>query len=70
MTKKKCFFDQKNIQTIDHYDAALLSRFLTPWGKIKPRSDSGLCSRHQRMVMRAIKRARQLGVLAAQPRVR
>lgn len=69
MTKKKCYFDQKNINTVDHYDAALLSRFLTPWGKIKSHGESGLCSRHQRMVARAIKRARMLGVLTAQPRV-
>lgn len=67
---KKCFFDQKNIKEIDYLDVGLLSRFLTPWGKIKPRRDSGLCARHQRMLSRAVKRARQMGVLAAQPRVR
>jgi len=67
---KKCFFDQKNIQSIDHHDAALLSRFLSPWGKIKSRQESGLCSKHQRMVTRAIKRARMLGMLSTQARVR
>ena len=67
---KKCYFDQKNIDYVDHHDAGLLTRFMTPWGKIKPRSETGLCARHQRMLARAIKRARQLGILAAQPRVR
>jgi len=66
MIKKKCYFDLKNIDTIDHTDGALLSRFLSPWGKIKSRGETGLCSRHQRMVSRAIKRARQLGVLSTQ----
>ena len=70
MIGKKCYFDLKNIQHIDHFDAATLSRFLTPWGRIKARSETGLCAKHQRMVTRAIKRARQLGVLAAQARPR
>lgn len=67
---KKCYFDQKNIHTVDHHDPALLSRFLTPWGKIKSRGETGLCAKHQRLVTRAIKQARQLGILATQVRVR
>jgi small subunit ribosomal protein S18 len=67
---KKCYFDQKNIRHVDHFDGALLSRFLTPWGKIKARSETGLCARHQRELSHAVKRARMLGLLAAQPRVR
>ncbi|GMR19056.1 MAG: hypothetical protein BMS9Abin34_181 [Patescibacteria group bacterium] len=44
-------------------DEAILIRFLTRRGKIRPRSRSGLCSKHQRRLSQQIKRGRNLGVL-------
>lgn len=42
---------------------ALLARFLSPAGMIKPRKTSGLCAKCQRKVARTIKQARHLGVI-------
>src|SRR5262245_10277074 len=50
----KCF-DYKDIDT--------LKRFITETGKIKPRRQTGNCSRCQRELAREIKRARHLALL-------
>jgi small subunit ribosomal protein S18 len=48
---------------VDYKDTRLLSEFLTDKGKIIPKRLTGNCSKHQRMVKVAIKRARQMGLL-------
>lgn len=50
----KCF-DYKDIDT--------LKRYITETGKIKPRRQTGNCSRCQRELAREIKRARHLALL-------
>ncbi|HEX2620869.1 MAG TPA: 30S ribosomal protein S18 [Phototrophicaceae bacterium] len=50
----KCF-DYKDIDT--------LRRFVTESGKIKPRRQTGNCSRCQRELAREVKRARHLALL-------
>jgi small subunit ribosomal protein S18 len=50
----KCF-DYKDIDT--------LRRYITETGKIKPRRQTGNCSRCQRELAREIKRARHLALL-------
>jgi small subunit ribosomal protein S18 len=50
----KCF-DYKDIDT--------LQRYISEAGKIKPRRQTGNCSRCQRQLARAIKRARHLALL-------
>lgn len=59
--KRPCIFciEQKGI---DYKDIAFVRRFVTDRGKIAPRRMSGCCALHQRMVTKAIKRARQLGL--------
>lgn len=52
--KGRCF-DYKDIDT--------LSRFVTETGKIKPRRQTGNCSRCQRELAREVKRARHLALL-------
>ena len=52
--KGKCF-DYKDIDT--------LSRYISESGKIKPRRQTGNCSRCQRQLAREIKRARYLALL-------
>jgi len=59
---KPCRFCVDKIK-IDYKDDALLSRFLTDRGKITPRRITGTCARHQRMLSRAIKRARILALI-------
>ncbi len=52
--KGKCF-DYKDLDTI--------SRYVSESGKIKPRRQTGNCSRCQRELAREIKRARHLALL-------
>jgi small subunit ribosomal protein S18 len=48
---------------IDYKQHEMLRRFVTEEGKIRPRRQTGSCSRHQRELARAIKRARHLALL-------
>ncbi len=50
-------------EEIDFYNIALLKKFLSVRGKIIARSKTGLCAKHQRVVTRAIKRARYVALL-------
>ncbi len=54
---------QIDAKSIRFYDIALLKKFMSLRGKILPRSKTGLCATHQRAVVRAIKRARQVALL-------
>lgn len=47
----------------DYKDIDMLKRFVTETGKIKPRRQTGNCSRCQRELAREIKRARHLALL-------
>jgi len=64
MKNKECLFCRRKIEELDYKDTAILSKFLNPWGKIKPASDTGVCAKHQRRLAEAIKRARYLALLA------
>ncbi|KPJ73565.1 30S ribosomal protein S18 [Parcubacteria bacterium DG_74_1] len=59
-----CFFCQRNIKEIDFKDTELLKKFLSGLGKIKAKKRTRVCSSHQRKLARAIKRARNLGLLS------
>lgn len=48
---------------VDYKDVYRLKRFTSRRGRMIPRSRSGLCARHQREVVRAIKRARYMALL-------
>ena len=61
--KKKCFFCKKNISEILDTDVTVLSKFISSWGKIKRRKETGLCAKHQRKLSKAIKRARIMALL-------
>jgi len=47
----------------DYKDVDTLKKFITETGKIKPRRQTGNCSRCQRELAREIKRARHLALL-------
>jgi len=57
------YFSQNGITYIDYKDVEVLKQFLNPHGRIKPRSVTGLTAKRQRDVTRAIKRAREMGLL-------
>lgn len=61
--KKVCKLCLKKAQSVDYKDVELLKRFITERGKILPRRITGTCARHQRMLSRAIKRARMIALL-------
>ena len=48
---------------VDYKDVNLLRKFLTERGKIQGRVRTGLCSKHQRQVTLAVKRARIMALL-------
>ena len=61
--KKVCkFCEDKNLK-IDYKDSNTLRGFITDRGKILPRRITGTCSRHQRALTTAIKRARIMALL-------
>lgn len=47
----------------DYKDYDMLRRFITETGKIKPRRQTGNCSRCQRQLAREVKRARYIALL-------
>ncbi|MGQ9905021.1 MAG: 30S ribosomal protein S18 [Anaerolineae bacterium] len=47
----------------DYKDYERLRRYISPQGKILPRRRTGLSAKHQRLLARAIKRARHLALL-------
>jgi small subunit ribosomal protein S18 len=61
--RKVCRFCAEKILVIDYKDPRLLRGFITERGKIVPRRISGNCSRHQRAVASAVKRARVIALL-------
>ena len=63
-----CYFCQKNIDNVDFKNVELLSKFVSGFYKIKPRKKTNLCSYHQKKIAVAIKRARQMGLIAYTPK--
>lgn len=63
-----CYFCQRNMQNIDFKDTGLLERFISGSAKIKARKKTGTCASHQRKISKAIKRARNLGLLPHTPK--
>src|SRR5450631_1242346 len=61
--KKVCKFCVEKMDLIDYKRADILSQFVQERGKILPRRMTGVCSRHQRWLGVAIKRARNIALL-------
>jgi len=61
--KKVCQFCQEKATHIDYKDLGKLKKYITERGKILPRRITGACAKHQRMVTRAIKRARTIALM-------
>lgn len=60
---KSDYFKQQGITHVDYKDVAILKRFLNPNGRLMGRTRTGLSAGNQRKVARAVKRARQMGLL-------
>lgn len=61
--KKVCQFCQEKATHIDYKDLGKLKKYTSERGKILPRRITGACAKHQRMITRAIKRARTIALL-------
>ena len=61
--KKVCHFCADRVETIDYKDVARLRKFISERAKILPRRATGTCTKHQRELTNAIKRARQIALL-------
>jgi len=61
---KNCNLCADKIEYIDYKDASKLRRYLTEAGKIIPRRITGNCAKHQRMVAKAIKQARETSIIS------
>jgi small subunit ribosomal protein S18 len=61
--RKVCRFCAEKESRIDYKDARGLGNYLTERGKIIPSRITGTCSRHQRELTSAIKRARTVALL-------
>lgn len=61
--RKSCSLCEDDVETVDYKDPDLLDRYLTDRGKILPRRATGACTRHQRQVAQAVKRARYLALV-------
>lgn len=62
-SNKYCYFCVNNIEHIDYKNWQQLKKFTSSYGKIVPKRRSGACSRHQRKLAQAIKRARFMALL-------
>ncbi len=61
--RKSCPFSGPNAPVIDYKDVRLLQRFISERGKIVPSRITAVSGKKQRVLDRAIKRARFLGLL-------
>jgi small subunit ribosomal protein S18 len=59
----QCFFCSQNSKTIDYKEIELLRRFISGQAKIIDPKYTGTCAKHQRLLARAIKRARFMSLL-------
>ena len=61
--KKICRFCVDRVESVDYKDLERIGRYVTDRGKILPSRLTGTCARHQRVLTRAIKRARFMALL-------
>jgi ribosomal protein S18 len=53
---------KNKIEEIDAVETPALSRYVTFFGAIEPRSKTRLCQKHHKIVVKAIKKSRDLGL--------
>ena len=61
--KRPCRFCSDKVEQIDYKDLERIGRYVTDRGKIIPSRLTGTCAKHQRILTRAIKRARFMALL-------
>jgi len=61
--RKPCPYCRDKVDSVDYKDVAGLRRAVSDKGKIRSSRVTGACRRHQAQLARAVKRARELGLL-------
>ena len=61
--KKSCYFCDNDIKDIDYKDVEELKKFANSYGMILPKRRTGICSKHQRKLSLAVKRARIMALM-------
>ena len=61
--RKPCPYCRDKVEAVDYKDVAGLRRAVSDKGKIRSSRVTGACRRHQAQLARAVKRARELGLL-------
>src|SRR5262245_5968268 len=62
--RSRCRFCREKVARVDYKDVLTLQKLCTSQGRIFSRKRSGNCAAHQRMVKRAIKQARFIGLVS------
>jgi small subunit ribosomal protein S18 len=60
---KVCAFCVEKKARIDYKQIDVVRRYVTERGKIRPRRQTGMCAKHQRLLSHQVKRARHLALL-------
>ena len=63
LRRRGCEFCIAHTDVLDYKDVDRLRRYIGDRGKMEPRRKVGTCARHQRIVARAVKRARHMALL-------
>ncbi|MDD3919211.1 MAG: 30S ribosomal protein S18 [Candidatus Pacebacteria bacterium] len=63
MKMNNCYFCKKNINEIDFKDTNTLQNYISRSSKLKNKKKTNLCTKHQRKVALAVKRARFLALM-------
>ena len=61
--RRVCIFCENKDQKINYTEIKILKKFITEQGKIIPGHVTGVCSKHQRYLGKAIKQARNIALL-------
>jgi small subunit ribosomal protein S18 len=61
--RKSCPFCKEKVEIVDYKDVGALRRAISDKGKIRSSRVTGACRRHQSQLARAVKRAREVGLL-------
>jgi small subunit ribosomal protein S18 len=61
--RKSCPFCRDKVDVVDYKDVGSLRRAISDKGKIRSSRVTGACRRHQAQLAKAVKRAREIGLL-------
>lgn len=61
--RTECLLCTEKLNEVTLRDTDVLRQFVSGQNKILPRKKSGSCAKHQRVISREIKRAREIGLL-------